>query len=250
MLKYTETNWLYEEGLETHDYQITFEQVKSQNTVEEQKKRAERLSLVMLFDDNESNRFFEISRRFQKNNEYFYFDRGKKFHTTLLGLPAVEPACYKPIREKIKQYSYEMPPKNMNIKFDLIRLGTKYENNNTLKPVPSVSNGTIIASGNIQHNQDFITFGNHLASFLLEDKNLNSIIGRKFRRRFPTVWCTMGNYTTDFKITIELERLFNEYKNLDSDFFQMPCSELELGKSFYKDLRDWKPMQKFSLPRD
>jgi hypothetical protein len=250
LLKYSETNWRYKEGLLTHSYQVTFDEVNSQSTIGEQKERAERLSLVKLFDDNESNYFFEIASRFQKNDDHFYFDKNKKFHTTLLGLPPVETAYYKPIREKIKQYSYETQPKNMNIKFDLIRLGTKYENNNTLKPVPNVSNGTIIASGNIPHNEDFITFGNHLTSFLLEDENLNSMIGRKFRRRFPTIWCTMGHYTADFKITIELERLFDEYKNLDSEYFQIPCYELELGTSHYKDLRDWKPMQKFSLPRD
>ena len=32
----------------------------------------------------------------------------------------------------------------MNIKLDLVRLGTKYENNNTLNPVYGVSNGTVI----------------------------------------------------------------------------------------------------------
>jgi hypothetical protein len=250
MLKYNETNWQKEEGLQTHSYQVTFEEVNSQSTIEEQKERAKRLSLVKFFGDNEKTSFFDICRDFQKNDEHFYFDRNKKFHTTLLGFPPVESAYYKPIREKIKQYSYEIQPKNMNIKFDLIRLGTKYENNNTLKPIPGVSNGIIIASGNIPHNEDFITFGNHLASFLLEDENLNSIIGRKFRRRFPTVWCTMGHYTTDFKITIELERLFDEYKNLDSEYFQIPCYELELGTSHYKDLRDWKRILNFSLPRD
>jgi len=97
MLRYTETNWLYEEGFQTHDYQITFEQFKSQNTMEEQKKRAERLSLVMLFNDNESNRFFEISRRFQKNNEHFYFDKNKKLHATMLGFPVIDSAYYESV---------------------------------------------------------------------------------------------------------------------------------------------------------
>jgi hypothetical protein len=246
MLKYTETNWLCEEGLQTHDYQITFEQVKSQNTMEEQKKRAERLSLAMLFNDNESNRFFEISRRFQKNNEHFCFDKNKKLHATMLGFPVIDSAYYESVGKKIKQFSERMEAK-MNVKFDLIRLGTKYQNGKTLKPVYGVSNGTIIAFGDILHNQDFITFGNKLASFLLKDENLNSILGKKFRRRFPTVWSTMGHYTADFKMTTELEKLFNEYKELDSDFFQMPCPELELGSSHYKDLRDWKPMQKYSI---
>jgi hypothetical protein len=139
-----------------------------------------------------------------------------------------------------------MEPK-MNIKLDLIRLGTKYEKNNTLKPVNGVSNGTVIAFGDSPSNIRFTTFGNKLTSFLLKDEDLNKVLGKKFRRRFPTVWCTMGHYTTDFEITRELEMIFDEYKELDSDFFQMPCPELELGSSHYKDLRDWKPMQKYSI---
>ena len=46
ILQYRETNWLYEEGLETHSYNVTFEEVKSRCTIEEQQKHLERLSLV------------------------------------------------------------------------------------------------------------------------------------------------------------------------------------------------------------
>jgi hypothetical protein len=45
----------------------------------------------------------------------------------------------------------------------------------------------IIAFGDNLDNRDFVTFGNKLASFLLKDENLNAILGKKFRRRFPTV---------------------------------------------------------------
>jgi len=246
MLRYSETNWLNEEGLETHRYQVTFGEVEPYNTIEEQKKRAERLSLVKFFDDNERDLFFEICSRLEKNNEYFYYDKNKKFHTTLLGFPVIESANYQAVREKIKQYSERKEVPN-NIKFDLVRLGTKYEDAKSLKSVHGISNGTIIAYGDNPQNRDFITFGNNLASFLLEDEVLNSIFGKKFRRRFPTVWCTMGYYVKDFKITIELEKLFNEYKNLDSNNFYISCSELELGTSNYKDLRDWKGIHKFSI---
>ncbi|RPI80551.1 MAG: hypothetical protein EHM34_09945 [Nitrosopumilales archaeon] len=246
MLKYNETNWRYKEGLQTHSYQVTFDKINSQSTIEEQKERAERLSLVKLFDDNESNYFFEIASRFQKNDDHFYFDKNKKFHTTLLGFPVIDSAYYEAVRQEIKEFSEGMEPK-MNIKLDLIRLGTKYEKNNTLKPVNGVSNGTVIAFGDSPSNIRFTTFGNKLTSFLLKDEDLNKVLGIKFRRRFPTVWCTMGHYTTDFEITRELEMIFDEYKELDSDFFQMPCPELELGSSHYKDLRDWKPMQKYSI---
>jgi hypothetical protein len=116
-----------------------------------------------------------------------------------------------------------------------------------LKPVHGVSNGTIIAYGDNPQNRAFTVYGNKLASFLLEDEVLNSILGNKFRRRFPTVWCTMGYYIKDFKVTIELEKLYNEYKNLDKNNFCISCSELELGTSNYKDLRDWKGIQRYSI---
>jgi hypothetical protein len=246
MLKYWETNWKSEKGFETHRYEVIFNEVLSHSTVEEQKKRPERLSLVKFFDDKERNCFFDICCRFQKNDKHFYFDNNRKFHSTFLGFPVMQPEHYHAITEKIKQYSEETKLE-LNLKFDVIRPGTKYENNKTLKPIKRVSNGTIIAFGDSLQNRDFVTFANQLASFLLKDENLISILGNKFRRRFPTVWSTMGHYTTDFKISTELEKLFNEYKNLDSDFFQIPCAELEIGSSHYKDLRDWKRIERFSI---
>jgi len=246
MLKYIEINWLNEEVIETHRYHVAFEDVKSHNTIEEQKKRDERLSLVKFFNDYENDLFLEICSRFKSNDEFFCYDKNKKFHTTLLGFPVIDSSNYQAVREKIEQYS-EGKEVAKNIKFDLVRLGTKYEDGNSLKPVHGVSNGTIIGYGDNPQNRHFTTFGNKLASFLLEDEVLNSILGNKFRRRFPTVWCTMGYYTKDFKITIKLEKLFNEYKNLDSNNFYISCSELELGTSNYKDLRDWKRIQKYSI---
>ena len=91
MLRYKEKNWQYEDGIQTHNYQVIFDEVLSQSTVEEQKKRPERLSLVKFFDGNEKKYFFDICRHFQKNDEHFYFDDNKKFHSTLLGFPVVQP---------------------------------------------------------------------------------------------------------------------------------------------------------------
>ncbi len=246
MLKYYETNWQFEEGLETHSYQISFEEVKSQNTIEEQKKRSERLSLVKFFDDKVRNYFFDICRLFQKNDEHFYFDNSKKFHSTLLGFPVVEPEYYDAITERINKFSLGEQPE-MTVKFDLVRLGTKYQNNNTLNPINGASNGTVIAFGDYPNNKQLATLGDKLSSFLVKDEYLNTALGKKFRRRFPTVWCTMGYYTTDFKITNKLEILFSKYQKLDSHFFHNPCHQLELGTSHYKDLRDWKRIQNFSL---
>jgi hypothetical protein len=180
---------------------------------------------------------------------HFFFDENKRFHITLLGFPVIDPLYYEKIREKINQF-IELTQTNLEVNFNVIRLGTKYENTNTLKPVSGVSNGTIIAFGNCVHIRSFTSFGNNLSSFLISDKNLRTVLGKRFRRRFPTVWCTMGYYTTDFVIAKDLETLFDKYKKLNNDFFQIPCSELELGSSHYKDLRDWKRIQKFSVKQN
>jgi hypothetical protein len=170
-----------------HTYQVVFKEVRSQSTVEEQQERAERLSLVKIFNRREIDHFFNVSTQFRKDNEHFYFHRDKKFHTTLLGFPIVESTYYEAIREKIQEYFEQFQSKKMCIKFDTIRPGTKYENNNTLKPAYGISNGTIITFGDNLHNMNFINLGDKLAKFLLKDQKLNSVLGNKFRRKFPTV---------------------------------------------------------------
>jgi len=121
MLKYWETNWKSEKGFETHRYQVIFNEVLSRSTVEEQKKRPERLSLVMFFEDKERNYLLDICRLFQKNDEHFYFDNNKKFHTTVLGFPVVEPEYYDAITERLNQFSLG-EQLEMNVRFDVIRL--------------------------------------------------------------------------------------------------------------------------------
>ena len=58
----------------------------------------------------------------------------------------VDPRYYDAITERINQFSLGEQAE-MNVKFDLVRLGTKYQINNTLNPVQGVSNGTVIAFG-------------------------------------------------------------------------------------------------------
>ena len=236
------------DGLHTHRYNVTFQEVKSSNTMEEQKARTERLSLVRIFNDDERRSFCDTCNRLQEDNESFYFDKNKKFHTTVLGFPVVDPKYFDIIADRIRQFA-ERWKEEMYVKFDLIRLGTKYTNGDTLIPISGVSNGTVIAFGNCTNNHSFTSFGNNLSSFLISDENVKKVLGNKFRRRFPSVWCTLGYYTTDFKISDGLELLFDEYLNLDNEKFHLACYDLELGRSCYKDLRDWMPIQKFSLSR-
>lgn len=53
--------------------------------------------------------------------------------------------------------------------------------------------------------------------FLLNDEKLKYILGRRFRRKFPAVSCSLGYYSQDFKVTKDLEIIFNKYRNLKND---------------------------------
>ena len=68
---------------------------------------------------------------------------------------------------------------------------TIYSENKIFGPVHGIGNGTVIAFGKVDKNIDW-NFANRLTSFLLKDKYIRSVLVSKFRRKFPTVWCTLG----------------------------------------------------------
>jgi len=96
-----------------------------------------------------------------------------------------------------------------------------------------MSNGTVIAIGDVVKNEDFCNYSNQLSSFLLKDKKIESILGANFRRKFPTVWCTLGYYNKQkgFRIGNDLEHIFRQYYNLNNNDFRFPISEISLVKS-------------------
>jgi hypothetical protein len=248
-MRYRETNWKYEKGLETHSNELTFNRVSSQDAIGEQRKRTERLSLVKFIGGAVRAELIDICHNFKLNDKCFFFDEDKKFHVTLVGFSPIASDYYDRITQKIDDF-IALTQTDLNVRFDMIRLGTKYEKKDCLKPVYGVSNGIVIAFGNSTSNKKFNVYGNKLISFLIRDRNLSTVMGKTFRRRFPTVWCTMGYYTRDFTITKKLEALFSKYDNLDKSIFTIPCFELELGLSHYKDLRDWKPLKRFVLLKE
>jgi hypothetical protein len=102
-----------------------------------------------------------------------------------------------------------------------------YVENKTLRPLHGMSNGTVIAVEDVVKNEAFCNYSNQLSSFLLKDKNIESILGANFRRKFPIVKCTLGYYNKqkEFKIGNDLECIFKQYSHLnDNDFrfFQFP----------------------------
>ena len=124
-----------------------------------------------------------------------------------------------------------------------------YFENNTLRPSHGLSNGTVIALGDVVKNKDFCNYSNQLCSSLLKDKNIKSILGANFRRKFPTVWCTLGYYNKQngFIVGNELEYIFKHYYDLNTNDFTFTASEISLVKSKYKNLRYPKLIQKFTL---
>ena len=123
-----------------------------------------------------------------------------------------------------------------------------YYGNKTLKPIKGPSNGTVIAMGEISHNVEFSKYTYSLTKCFVNDKNIQSILGKTLRRKFPTVWITLGYYTRKdkFKIDTLLGDIFKQYMKLDKDF-SFSISELSLVKSKYKNLRYRKLIQKYQL---
>jgi len=124
-----------------------------------------------------------------------------------------------------------------------------YLENKILRPLHGKSNGTVIAVGDVAKNEHFFNYSNQLSSFLLMDKNIESILGANFRRKLPTVWCTLGYYNKEhgFKIGNDLDYIFRQYDKLNSNDFRFTISELSLVKSKYKNLRYPKLIQKIRL---
>ena len=247
LLRYNETNWKNEKGFELCKYGITFNTIHPSKTRKEQQAKIEKISLVGFLNKEQRNIFVNICRRFKRNDNDFY--QNKNLHATLFGFGPLEKKDYERIRKKIKEFSEKQRVKMLNIRFDAVRPGTMYFANKTQSPVDRVSNGTVIAVGDVTHNESFCNYANRLTTFLLKDKKVKSILGDNFRRKFPTVWCTLGYYNkkNDFKITTELENIFKQYNDLNGNDFKIPISEIALVKSKYKNLRYPKLIQKFKL---
>lgn len=248
MLRYKETNWKYEKGFDTHEYNLTVNAICSSGTTQEQQAKIEKLSLVAFLNKDQSKIFANICRRLKRNDTAFY--QNNNFHVTLFGFGPVEKKDHEPIRKKIQQFVKQNRIKKLNIKFESVRPGTMYSEDKTLRPLQKISNGTVIASGVVNQNKAFFNYSNNLGLSLLKDKKIKSILGANFRKKFPSVWCTLGYYKskTNFIIDNNLEKIFSQYGDLiGNDFFNLSVSEISLVVSNYKNLRYPKLIQKYHL---
>ena len=246
MLRYIETNWKYEKGFDTHQYNLSVDTICSSGTTKQQQAKIEKLSLVAFLNKDQRKIFGNICRRLKRNDSDFY--QNKNLHITLFGFGPLAKKDHEPIRKKIQQFVSQNRIKKLNIKFESVRPGTMYSEGNTLRPLQKISNGTVIAVGDSSQNEEFFKYCNQLNTFLLNDKNTMSILDNNFRRKFPTVWCTLGYYSKkqNFKIDATLENIFKQYNNLFIDL-KFSVTEISLVKSKYKNLRYSKLIQKFKI---
>lgn len=245
MLKYRETNWKHKSGFGTHKYDLTIGTVNPSKVSKEQKTKIEKISLVAFLSEDQREIFIKICRRLKQNDKDFY--QNKNLHATLFGFGPINEKDYQAIRRQIQLFTKSQKV-TLNIKLDSIRPGSAYYGNSTLQPIKGLSNGTVIAIGDVSHNIEFTKYANDLTKYLLNNRNTKSILGKNFRRKLPNVWITLGYYNKKhkFKIDTVLEDIFNQYKKLDKDFSFL-ISEISLVKSKYKNLRYPKIIQKFQL---
>lgn len=247
MLIYRETNWKNKKGFELCKYDLTINNIRASRTRKEQQEKIEKISLVAFLNNEQRRTFSNVCKRLKRHDKDFY--QNKNLHATLFGFGPLGKKDYEAIRKKVSQFSRKHRVKMLNIKFDLVRPGTLYSVNKKLRPIDGVSNGTVIAVGDVYQNEGFCNYSNQLTSFLLKDKKVRSILGNNFRRKFPTVWCTLGYYNKrkNFKIGSRLENIFKKYNYLNGNDFEMPITEIALVKSKFKNLRYPKLIQKFLL---
>lgn len=214
----------------------------------EQQARIEKLSLVAFLNEEQKKPFVNICRRLKGNNKDFY--QNKNLHITLFGFGPIAENDYEPVRKMIQLYVNENPIRKINIKFDLVRPGTMYSQVKIRRPLQKISNGIVIAYGLVNQNTSFFNYANNLNKFLLKDERTKSILGVNFRRKFPSVWCTLGYYrkNTSFKINNDLQAIFIQHGDLyNTKFGNLSFSNISLVVSYYKNLRHHKVIQKYRL---
>jgi hypothetical protein len=245
LLKYSETSWKHETGFDIQKCRFTIGTINPSKVSREQQTKIEKISLVAFLSEDQKKPFIKICRRLKQNNKHFY--QNKNLHATLFGFGPKSNKDYQAIKRQIHLFTKSRKA-TLTIKIDSIRPGSSYNGNSTLKSIDGLGNGTVIAIGDCSNNIEFSNYANSLTKYLLNNKNIKSILGKNFRRKFPNVWITLGYYDKkdNFKIDTVLEDIFKQYKRLDKEF-SFPVSEISLVKSKYKNLRYPKLIQKFQL---
>lgn len=244
---YSETLWKRPHSFEIHEYKINIQRINASKTRIEQQTRIEKISLVAFLDKHQKRKFFNISRALKRIDNKFY--QNNNLHVTFFGFgPLSRQVTYK-IDKRINEFFKRIKCMELCVSFDTLRLGTMYSGHKNAKPVQISSNGTVIALGEVKHNRDFFILSNKLTTFLLQDKCINLILGKNFRRKFPTVWITLGYFdrSEKFAVNNDLQEFFEKYQSLNKKSFSFRISQINLVKSNYKNLRYKKLISQYSI---
>ena len=247
MLRYKETNWKYEKGFRTCKYDLAINTINASKTRKIQQAKIEKISLVAFLTKEQKQFLVNICRRLKRNDKDFY--QNKNLHVTLFGFGPLEKSIYERILIRLEQFSKVKRDNKIIISFNEVKPGSMYLDSKTMIAAYGMSNGTVVAVGDVVKNEKFCNYSNQLTTYLLRDKKIESALGSDFRRKVPTVWCTLGYYNkqSEYKISNDLECIFKQYKKLNATSHMFPISEMSLVKSKYKNLRYPKIIGKFRL---
>jgi hypothetical protein len=246
LLTYQETNWKYKRGFKIHNYTVKINKINASKTIKEQQRKLEKISLVVFLNKEQRRPFANICRHLKKINKNFY--QNKNLHVTIFGFGPLNEYDYELIQNQLEKFSFGKRGSHLTMCLDKIRLGTLFSNN-TLHPVQNISNGTVIAYGDVFKNEAFFKFTNELAAFLLKDEQVLLKLGYDFRKKFPALWCTLGyfNNSEELRVSGDLQEFFVRHARLKDNIAPFAVTEVCLVKSKYKNLRYPKIVKKYSF---
>jgi hypothetical protein len=166
------------------------------------------------------------------------FVPAKKSHFTLLSLfdnkRKQDPFCRKLTLQTVEEFFDEYKPflgGTLQIKCDLIRPGSWYKNS---EEIFLVSNGTALLMADLEHpdTQKFLRVANVLERYLKE--KLPNMFDQSFKRKFPTVWCTLGYFTRDFEVTPFVKTSFPRIET--NEIINIRINDVEVVEFETKDL--------------
>jgi hypothetical protein len=189
---------------------------KSSNTIEQQKKISDSPGITIVSYPNHLGKEFEDIRTKLKDLG-LGFRSAKRLHFTLLSFfeehRKQNPFYLKVTLDCVKKFfdnchQYMSGP--LRIESSLVRPGSRYKGG---REVPMISDGTVILMADLESTpaQRFLRIGNVLERYLRQE--LPHIFEASFKRKFPTMWCTLGYFDhEDFEIEELIRDMFKGFQ--------------------------------------
>jgi hypothetical protein len=214
---------------------------KTSNTIVEQQERFDPPGVTIVsYPDQLEKEVEDITIKLK--DLQLGFRPAKKLHFTLLSLfdkqRKIDPFFLKATLDCVKRF-FEQYRQFMsgplNIKSSLVRPGSWYKDG---QEVPMISNGTVIIMADLESPsaQKFIRIGDVLERYLKEE--LPYICDASFKRKFPTMWCTLGYFDhDDFQVTEQIRDTFKSFPTPT-----MNIKELQIVEFRRKDIEGSNPI--------